>query len=297
MELRHLRYFIAVAEELNVTRAARRLGIAQPPLSQQIQQLERDIGTSLLLRGGRTIRLTEAGEAFLQDARAICAAADQARRRALRISSGEEGHLRVGFTGSASFSPLIPQSFHLFRTTYPRIRLDLSERATSVLLQDLADERIDIAFIRPAPAEEIGLRVRRLPAEEMLVAVPVRHRLASRGAIELHEVREDTFILYPRVNGQALYDAIIASCHKSGFSPVIGQEAPQLVSTLNLVAVGIGIALVPASMAQSRTVGVTYLRIVTDPPTAGMSLACRDNSVLAAVTSFWAILDDILATG
>lgn len=273
MELRHLRYMIAIAEELHFTRAAERLGIGQPPLSQQIKQLEEEVGTALFTRHARAVALTEAGRAFLPHARDAVDEAERAIAAARRAARGDLGHLRVGFTSSASFNPLVPGIIRRYGELYPDVSVDLAEQATSQLLTALHEERVDVAFLRAAYSEREGLQTVELPSEELWVALPSKHPLASQKRVDLIQLAGEAFVLYPRANGRLLYDTMITACRNAGFSPRIAQEAPQMASTVNLVAAGVGVALVPASMCQLHASGVTYVRLSGEVPRAQLWLA------------------------
>jgi DNA-binding transcriptional LysR family regulator len=261
MELRHLRYFIAVAEEGHVTRAAERLGMQQPPLSQQIRALERELDVVLFRRRPRGVELTDAGRALLEDARAILAHIDHAFASTRRTARGEQGRIAVGFTSSTPFHPFVPRVIRAFREAFPLISLTLEEGGTTELIEDLRNERVDAAFIRTPVADPMGLTVNPLLEEAMVVALPGVHPLARRDAgngLALGALAAETFIVYRRRSGPGLYDAIFAACHAAGFSPLVGQEAPRIVSTLNLVAAGLGIAVVPASLQRMQMDGVVY---------------------------------------
>ena len=280
MELRHLRYFIAVAEEGHITRAAERLGMQQPPLSQQIRALERELGVQLLRRKPRGVDVTEAGRALLADARAILAHIDHAFTTTRRTARGELGRLVVGFTSSAPFHPFVPRVIRAFRDTAPDIALTLEESGTTELIEDLRHERVDAALIRTQVSDLAGLTVNPLLEEAMLLALPATHPLAKGAtdgpALPLAALAAETFVVYRRHSGPGLYDAIIAACHAAGFSPHIGQEAPRIVSTLNLVAAGLGLALVPASLQRMQMDGVAYRRLRGTPqPRAPLLLATR----------------------
>jgi DNA-binding transcriptional LysR family regulator len=258
MELRHLRYFIAVAEEGHITRAAERLGMQQPPLSQQIRALERELDVQLLRRKPRGVELTEAGQALLEDARAILAHIDHAFATTRRTARGEQGRIAVGFTSSAPFHPFVPRVIRGFREAYPLVALTLEESGTTELIDDLRNERVDAAFIRTPLADPAGVTINPLLEETMVAALPSQHALAASDALPLSALAAETFIVYRRRSGPGLYDAIFAACHAAGFSPVVGQEAPRIVSTLNLVAAGLGIAVVPASLQRMQMDGVVY---------------------------------------
>ncbi len=291
MELRHLRYFIAVAEEGHITRAAERLGMQQPPLSQQIKALERELGVQLLRRKPRGVELTEAGRALLDDARAIIAHVDHAFATTRRTARGEQGRIAVGFTSSAPFHPFVPRVIRAFREAFPLVSLTLDESGTTELIADLRNERVDAAFVRTPVADPMGLTVNPLLEEAMLVALPSGHAHASRGpegsALPLAAFAGETFVVYRRPSGPGLYDAIFSACHAAGFSPIVGQEAPRIVSTLNLVAAGLGIAIVPASLQRMQMDGVVYRRLAgAAQPRAPLLLATRRGDTGAVVRHF-----------
>jgi DNA-binding transcriptional LysR family regulator len=296
MELRHICYFIAVAEEGHVTRAAERLGMQQPPLSQQIRALERELDVQLFRRKPRGVELTDAGRALLGDARAIMAQVEHAFASTRRTARGEQGRITIGFTSSAPFHPFVPRVIRSFREAFPLIALTLEESGTTELIQDLREERVDAAFIRTPVAEPVGLRVDTLLEEAMLVALPSQHVLARsrRGddaAVALKRLAGETFIVYRRHSGPGLYDAIIAACHAAGFSPLIGQEAPRIVSTLNLVAAGLGLSIVPASLQRMHMDGVSYRRLTgTAQPRAPLLLASRRGDTSPIVRQFLALV-------
>ncbi|MDG2523842.1 LysR family transcriptional regulator [Stenotrophomonas sp. HITSZ_GD] len=274
MELRHLRYFLAVAEEANFTRAAARLGIGQPPLSQQIQALERELGTPLFRRTHAGAELTEAGEAFLVEVKRVLADVERAADTARRIARGEAGRLRLGFTASAAFNPRVPRLIRDFRRQWPRVQLVLEETNTAGLLEALRNGRLDAAFIRYTPsALPAGLDLMRFPDEPMLIAVPAAHPLAQRARAPLVALAGEPFILFPRSFGSSLYDEILSVCRESGFSLQITQEAPQMSSIVNLVAAELGVSVVPASTAQMQLPGVRYLQIEGRVPLARLALA------------------------
>jgi DNA-binding transcriptional LysR family regulator len=292
MELRHLRYFIAVAEEGHVTRAAERLGMQQPPLSQQIRALEQELGVQLFRRMPRGVELTDAGRALLEDARAILAQVEHARATTRRTARGEQGRIAVGFTSSAPLHPFVPRVIRSFRELYPFVSMQLEESGTSELVDALRADRVDAAFIRSPVADAAGLIVQPLLEEEMLVALPAGHALAPDGdgdqaPLPLAALAAETFILYRRPLGPGLYDTIIAACHGAGFSPRVGQEAPRILSTLNLVAVGLGVSIVPNSLRRLRMDGVVYRRLTGSPHLrAPIHLAYRGGEESAAARRF-----------
>ena len=294
MELRHLRYFVAVAREGHVTRAAERLGIAQPPLSQQIRALEDEVGARLLQRHPRGVALTAAGRAFLADAEAVLAGAAQAAARARRTARGEVGRIAVGFTTSAPFHPLVARAIRSFRADRPDVSFVLEETGSAELLAGLRAERLDVAFVRSGLAEAAGLAVHALLQEDMVVALPARHRLARRPRLTLRDLAPETFILYRRPDGRGLYDVIVSACTAAGFAPQVGQEAPRIVSTLNLVTAGLGITLVPASLSRLPLEGVVYRKLSGRPAVkVPLSVACRADERSAATTAFIALVREM----
>lgn len=284
MELRHLRYFLAVGEELHFTRAAARLGISQPPLSQQIQNLEREIGTPLFQRLPHGVALTAAGRRLMREAREIIVHTERAIGNARRTAQGELGTIRIGFTASASFHPFVTGALRDYRGAFPDVGIELFEDNTTAQLSRLAERRTDAAFVRATLDESKSFNALPLFEEEMVVVLPEDHRLARKRAVRLAELAGELFILYPRRNGAALHDAIVTACQAVGFSPRVGQEAPQMASTVTLVAAGIGISIVPASMRQLRALGVSYRRIEGVAPHAPMSLisVAGENTALTA---------------
>ena len=290
MELRHLRYFLAVAEEKNFTRAAERLGIGQPPLSQQIRALETEVGTLLFHRLPHGAELTESGKAFLDPARAAIAAAERARLSAQRAARGEIGMLRVGFTGSGAFTPLVPSLIRAFRRAYPDVEVELLELNSEKLMARLAREEVDIAFLRPALADPEGLRLLRFPDEPMVAALPALHPLAEHDRIALADLAEQPFVFYPRTIGLGLYDEVYRACQRAGFSPRLVQEAPQIASVVNLVAAEMGVSIVPRSMSQVRVPGVVFRDFAGDAPVARHACAMRRAETAPAARNFWAMV-------
>jgi DNA-binding transcriptional LysR family regulator len=294
MELRHLRYFIAVAEERHVTRAAERLGMQQPPLSQQIRALERELDVQLFRRKPRGVELTDAGSALLADARAILSHVDHAFATTKRTARGEQGRIAVGFTSSAPFHPFVPRIIRRYREAFPLVALTLEEGGTTELVEQLRNERIDAAFIRTAIANREGLVVDALLQEPMVLALPQAHHLARRAsasnALPLKALAGETFVIYRRHSGPGLYDSILSACNAAGFSPRVGQEAPRIVSTLNLVAAGLGISLVPESLQRMRMNGVVFRRIAGAQPKAPLYLASRRGETSSAVRRFLELL-------
>ena len=289
MELRHLRYFVAAAEELHFRRAAERLGIAQPALSQQIQQLEQEIEALLFHRLTRGVELTDAGRAFVEDARIILDHVEQAKAKAQRVARGDQGMIRIGFTGSASFNPLVPGVIQDYRARFPGIAVSLIESGSSQLVDSLRAGRVDAAFIRSPSREVDGLFVVSIIEEEMLIALPSRHDLAASASLSLEALSGEPFILFPRANSPEVFDNIVLACRRAGFSPKIIQQAPEVASALNLIAAGEGVSIIPASMQHMQPQGVAYRAILGDAPRVPLSLAHRSNEPSAAVRNLTAL--------
>ncbi len=286
MELRHLRYFLAVAEELNITRAARRLNISQPPLTQQIKALEAELGVALIDRSGYRIRLTDAGRLFALEAGRILEEVRRAAQMARAAASGASGRVRVGFTESASFNPLVTSALRVFRAAYPGVEVSLEEHPSTELAAELREGRIDVAFVRPPLREGRGLVFDLLEREPLVAALPLGHPLARRRRIALRELARDTFILYPRAVRPGLADEVVSGCVAAGFTPRVGQYAPQLSSTVNLVAASLGISIVPASMRSLQPELVAYLPLEGEPLHALLGIAYRDEERSSAVRNF-----------
>jgi len=294
MELRHLRYFVAVAEERHITRAAERLGIQQPPLSQQIRALEAELGAPLLRRHPRGVELTQAGEVLLTEARTVLEQVERAVTATRRAGRGEAGRIGLGFTSSASFHPLVPAMVRAYRDAYPLVALSLEESGTSELVDALVQQRLDAAFVRSPIGAAPGIAVHSILEEPMVAALPAGSPLAiarARHPLPLAALGGEIFILYRRPLGPGLYDAIIAACQRAGYSPNIGQEAPRMLATLSLVAAGLGVTLVPQSMRRLRVDGVAYRPIDRAAGLiAPLNLAYRRAESSAAAQRFLALV-------
>jgi DNA-binding transcriptional LysR family regulator len=273
MELRHLRYFLAVAEEGNFTRAAARLGIGQPPLSQQIRDLETEIGAMLFHRVPHGAELTAAGAAFLPEAKASLAAAEKARLAAQSANRGETGRLSLGFTASSAFNPIVSTTIRRFQARWPDVLLSLTEMNTLGLVQKLERGELDATFMRPGLDDPDGIRLKRLPDEPMVVALPASHALARQKTLPLASLAKEPFILFPRLVGLSLYDDVVRACREAGFELTVAQEAPQISSVVNLVAADLGVSIVPASISQIKLAGVAYRPIQGPPAVARLALA------------------------
>ena len=295
MELRHIRYFLAVAEERNVTRAAEKLGIGQPPLSQQIHALEAELGVRLFRRTGHGVVLTEAGEALLIDARRVLESAGQAIANAQSAGRGETGQLNIGFTGSAAFNPVVPRMIRQFRQAYPGVTLTLSEGNTAELLEDLKAGRVDVAFVRLGAQSPAGMTFHHIAAERMQLVLPATHPLAHKRRIKLEALAGEPFVLLPRDASPTLHDVIVGACRHAGFEPVLGQQAPQLSSVVNFVAAEFGVSLVPASVCQIRVEGVVYVDVAGASITIRLALASQEPFRTSKVANFLAIARQLTA--
>jgi DNA-binding transcriptional LysR family regulator len=278
MELRHLRYFLAVAEELHFHRAATRLHISQPPLSQQIRALERELGVTLLERNRRRVALTAAGEVFRDDARAILSAVDRASERARNIARGSIGTLSVGFVGSAMFSPTLPNILREFRATRPEVELVLRELPTVVQLQALVGGELDVGVIRgPIPASEIHpqLELMTIQRERLIAALPADHPLATRRRLRAAELSGETFVILARREAPGLFASLTTAMVDAGGVPEDVLEVAEMQTIISLVAGGFGVSLVPASVGTVDRSGVAFLPIAGPTPTIELSAAWR----------------------
>lgn len=290
MELRHIRYFLAVAEEGNFTRAAARLGIGQPPLSLQIRDLEAEVGAALFRRLPHGAALTEAGQAFLEAVGPMPGQAADAVLRAQRAARGESGQLTLGFTGSVALNPLVPASIRAFRQRFPAVDLRVTEGNSVRLSAALQAQQLDVALLRPSESDPPELLVQRLLAEPLVAALPANHAAArapaSRNALSLRTLRGDAFILTAREVGLSLHDSMLAACREAGFEPLRGPTAPQIALVLSLVSAEMGVALLPASARQLSLQGVVYRPLRQCSVRVGLAVAHRRGPVSQMVLNF-----------
>ena len=261
MELRHLGYFVAVADELHFGRAAERLGMSQPPLSQQIRRLEAELGVALFERTSRRVQLTEVGVAFLVEARRTLEQADRAIAVARRAQRGEFGKLAIGFTTSAPFTAAVAKALFDFRTACPDVELALSELPRSVQIARLTDNSLDIGFVRSAAAPVLpeGLVATPLLAEPLVVVMRRDHRLAMGTApLRIADLVAEDFVLYDQMLGAGFNDLLADLCRSAGFEPRVVQEAGGLASLLGLVAAGFGLTLLSRSLAALHLDSLVY---------------------------------------
>jgi DNA-binding transcriptional LysR family regulator len=291
MELRHLRYFLAVADAANFTKAAETLGIGQPPLSQQIKALENELEVELFKRTARGAELTLAGRVFADEARRVLADAEKAARAAKRAARGETGHLRVGFTGTAAYNEHVSGLIRRFREAYPDAEIALHEATSGVLLDALEAGQLDVAIVRPVRRVADVVQQRDWHDEPMYVALPLAHRLASRQRVALAELADEPFVQVPRVAGGTLFDDIVAACAAAGFEPKLAQPAPQMASAVTLVAAGLGISIVPKAITRVRVAGVVYRSLEARGLRARLALASRREESSAVVRNFLALAE------
>ena len=284
MELRHLRYFVAVAEELHFGRAAARLHLAQPPLSRQIRQLEDELGVTLFERNKRRVRLTDAGAAFLDEARTVLAHVEQGVQAARRAARGEVGKLTVGFVGAASYS-VLPGIVQAFRARYPDVELTLLELTTAEQLAALRAGTIRAGLVRP-PVADPALAADTVLREPLVVALPATHPLAARRRLAVVALASEPWVLFPRRLAADLHDQITALCKRAGFRPRVAQEAMQMQTVVRLVGAGVGVSLVPRSVRVLHSAGVAYRPLRNGAATVEMAVAWRRDDESALLRQF-----------
>lgn len=299
MELRHLRYFVTVAEEGNFTRAALRLHMQQPPLSQQIRTLEEELGFTLFLRHTKGVDLSPAGKIYLQEARAILDRVKRAGVRAALTASGMEGLVTIGFTSSAVAHPLIPQLLHTHREQRPQVEIRFSEGNAATLTAAVAHGRIDLAFLRMPVERPPGLVFHRLLDETMLLVLPAWHALLAQAGgedfrseslpeIKLAALRDEKFILVRKPGAPGMYSALIDACLAAGYTPRIAAEVDNMLTNISLVAAGVGISVTPASMSGFHAHAVRYCRIADNDTGlhAPLTLVVREDNLMPVVGHF-----------
>ncbi|VUS80571.1 LysR family transcriptional regulator [Klebsiella huaxiensis] len=260
IELRHLRYFIAVAEELHFGHAAARLNISQPPLSQQIQILEQQIGARLFARTNRSVSLTEAGRQFLADSRQILTQVDEAAARAARLHHGETGELRIGFTSSAPFIKAVSDTLSTFRRSYPDVHIQTRETNTREQIVPLNEGTLDLGLMRNTQLPDT-LAWERVLREPLLAMVPRDHPLANQPSVSLRELAREPFVFFDPHVGTGLYDDILGLMRRYGLTPVITQEVGEAMTIIGLVAAGLGVSILPASFRRVQLSEMRWLPI------------------------------------
>jgi DNA-binding transcriptional LysR family regulator len=257
IELRHLRYFVAVAEELHFGRAALRLNLAQPPLSQQIRKLEELLGYSLFTRTSRSVSLTHAGEALLQRARRTLRNVQRDIDETRSIAHGDVGSLHVGFVGSAMLT-MLPGIFRSYREAYPRVKLHLHESFTALVIEGLENGTLDAGILRDGDPVE-GLHVTTILSEPFVAVLPATHPSAKQKSISIAVLRDEPFVYYPRSAGARAYEKALTLCEEHGFQPQIVQEASHWLSILRLIGAGLGVSIAPACVRRIASEEVVCL--------------------------------------
>ena len=285
MELRHLRYFIAVAEELHFTKAAERLHIAQPPLSQQIQQLEAELGVKLFERKTkRQVQLTEAGKVFLQEAYQLLVQLETAVALTQKTGRGETGQLRIGFTSLVIYD-LLPLILQQFREQFLEVELVLLELTTSKQEQALRDSLIHVGFAHP-PLEDDTLSYKCIHSETLVVALSSTHSLAEKEHICVQSLLSEPLIMFPRYLAPGLYDRIMSLFQQRNFKPNITQEAIQMQTIIGLVSAGMGVAITPSSLQNLQRSGVVYRPILEEVPVIETAVIWQQNNLTPIVENF-----------
>ena len=295
MELRHLRYFVMVAEERHFTRAAARLNMQQPPLSQQIRALEDELGFDLFKRHSKGVDLTAGGQVFLQEAQDILARVKEGSQKASRAARGIEGQLTVGFTSSAAAHPLIPRIIRAYRERFAGVAVSLKEGSAKQLTDAAIEGSVDVGILRAPVGRHQSIEFHRLLNEEMLLTLPVGHHLlegfAGTGvapAIALEDLAAEAFILVRRPGAPGMYANLIKACQRAGFNPRIAFEVERMLTNVSLVAAGAGVSIVPASMRDVHKESVVYCPIAHARPRlhAPITLVCRTFNQLPPLQNF-----------
>lgn len=286
LELRHLRYFLAVAEELNYGRAAERLRIAQPGLSQQVRILEEIIGTPLFDRSRRAVQLTLAGTQFLEEARKTLAQSEAALLVAQRAGRGEVGRIAIGYVASTAYTGVLTSLIGQFRARHPEVQLQIAEMEMQRQLEALAEQRLDIGFIRPPVALPPGLSSLPLIQEPVVLALPAAHPAAAGGAVALAGLAAETFITPRHTVGVSFHRHTVAACQAAGFHPLLGPQGRDFVTIASMVAVGLGVALVPQCLGCIQLPGIAYRPLAGAPVMAELALAYRRGEASAAARNF-----------
>jgi DNA-binding transcriptional LysR family regulator len=283
---RHLRFFIAVAEELHFTRAAARLRVAQPHLSLEIRRLEEAVGVPLLVRDRRRVRLSAAGHAFLAHARLVLDDTLSAVRAAQRAHRGETGFLRVGFVSSAGFGVVLPDAVRRFRAERPDVQVVLHEHNSDEQVELITHGRLDIGVLHPPLKSELGLQIENVLVEPLVAALPENHSLARRRRIELRTLAGEPWVLFPREIASRLYEEIMLACAAAGFSPRVVQEGTKLSTIMSLIGAGLGVSLVPRSLARLRLGRVVCVPLAKKGPALPLALMWRRGDGNPPLTPF-----------
>lgn len=289
IELRHLRYFVAVADTLHFGKAAERLGMSQPPLSQQIRQLEDTVGARLLTRTNRRVALTEPGRLFLQEARDILAKVERATELAQRAQRGELGELRIGFTRTTPLSQDIPRAIFNFRQRFPAVHLQLEEMNSLQQIDALLERKLHVGILRPnvLPKTLVSKRLFRDP----LVAVmhkdhPVLKKIGARGKLPTKALAQEPFVVFARTAGAGVYEHVFSLCRDAGFAPRIVQEAREASTIIGLVAAGLGVSILPESCSHINVEGVSYVPLAEPNAMSEIHVVYREDERSPLVPRF-----------
>jgi DNA-binding transcriptional LysR family regulator len=288
MDFREFRYFVATAEELHFARAAERLGLTQPALSQRIKALESEVGARLFNRSKRRVELTEAGKAFLHEARAALAMAERAVGVAQEIERGQAGTIKVGYVGTVMFESRFPELLKAYRKRHPQVQLALHERSALEQIKGVKDREIDLAIVRgPLPAElPEGLDHFFLSSQRLVAVLPNEHALAAADSLSLAALAHDDFLAFLDPEGVGLGHALVELCRGAGFEPHITQRVSQVATLISLVAAGLGVSLMPESVSHLRLPGVRYVRLVDSKTRSRLFVVHRRFERSAAVREF-----------
>jgi len=284
IDLRHLQYFVAVAEELNFARAAERLHISQPPLTRQIQQLEEEVGVQLFDRTTRRVQLTPAGQAYLEEARATLAQVERGIGVAQRASRGEIGRLVVGFEASSAHD-ILPRSLKLFKERFPNVELSPVGMHTDEQAQALREGRIGVGFVVPPLHDEV-LAFETVLREPLVAVMPSSHRLSGKSRVSLEELASEAFVMSSRSNRCGLHDQVISVCFQAGFSPKVVQEASEIQIMFGFISAGLGLALMPEHVTQLQKPGVVFRPLVSSSAKIELAVAWRRDDSSPVLKSF-----------
>lgn len=291
MEFRHLQYFIAVAEELHFGRAANRLNISQPPLSQQIAQLEKELGVELFYRTKRHTELTPAGRYFLEQTYEILNKLEKTCNDVRKIHQGEKGQLTIGYTGI--LSKLLLQLIRTYRSKYPKVEIVLQHLSSASQIRSLNENKIKLGFVCP-PIESSTLNSRLVGFAPFVAALPSTHPLArDTSPLDLRELKSEPFIMTHRKNEPGYYDTIISICNRSGFSPNVIQEAEGIFTILTLISTGMGVSLVTTLALEYGNSGIVFRPITDDTATMDLSLVWSKNEESPLVNTFLGVYDEM----
>jgi len=295
MELRHFRYFVALAEELHFGRAAARLHIVQPALSKQISGLEGELGVRLFERTKRQVRLTEPGEVFLEESRRVLGDVEAAVESVRRAARGEIGRLGIGFIGPATYS-ILPDMLKAYRERFPGVALDLHEWTTAEQVKRLHEGSIQVGFVR-LPVDDDGLVLETVLGEPVVVVLPGDHPLAGLESVPLEALSKEPFVLIPRRREPGLHDHYVSLCRKAGFSPRVVQEANRINTIVGLVAAGMGVSFAPASVRRLQRPGVAYRPLRDPSPALEMAVARLRRDPPPVLRSFLEVVEEFSSGG